>query len=86
MYLAVAALLGAGTHTAAKGWAEKRDPRYQKMKAMREVLKSRYRDRPLPIYFTPTEVPKTETDGLEDSALDVVNPAALSHKEAAVRA
>ena len=88
LYLAVAALLGAGTHKAAKGWAEKRDPSYQKMKAMREVIKSRYRDRPLPIYFSPAEVqadvPKVEgEDGVETSPQIPVNPEALPQKEAA---
>jgi len=68
-YLAAAGLLGVGSHMAAKSFIEKRDPRYQKLKAMREVIKHRQRTTPLPVlvsHRSEVEVPE------EEPALQVV--------------
>lgn len=63
-YLAAAGLLGVGSHLAAKSFVEKRDPRYQKLKAMREVIKHRQRSSPMPIMVShrPEEVEVPEDD------------------------
>jgi len=48
-YLALAALLGQGAHMTAKEWAEKRDPKRQKLKLVREAVRQRMRSYMPPI-------------------------------------
>lgn len=57
MYLAAASLLGMGSHAAAKSMWEKRDPRYQKYKAMQELVKQRQRNSTLPVLVTEEHLP-----------------------------
>lgn len=57
MYLAAASLLGMGSHAAAKSMWEKRDPRYQKYKAMQELVKQRQRHATLPVLVTEEHLP-----------------------------
>jgi hypothetical protein len=57
MYLAAAGLLGVGSHAAVKGLWEKRDPRYQKLKAMKDLIKARQRHSPLPVLVTEEHLP-----------------------------
>ena len=57
MYLALASVLGVGSHMAAKRFVEKRDPRYQRAKAIKEMISHRQRQSPMPVYVTDEELP-----------------------------
>ena len=57
VYLAAASLLGVGSHAAAKSLWEQRDPRYQKYKAMQDLMKQRQRHSTLPVYVTEEHIP-----------------------------
>ncbi len=57
MYLAAAGLLGVGSHAAVKSLWEQRDPRYQKYKAMQDLVKQRQRQSTLPVYVTEEHLP-----------------------------
>lgn len=46
VYATLAALLGTGSYHQAKAWTEDRDPRVMKMKAVRELIRSRMRSQP----------------------------------------
>jgi hypothetical protein len=81
MYLALATLLGMGSYQVGKNWAEKNDPRYQRVKAMKDVIRQRMRSRPLPVLVSsepldapdpvePTELPKTAAAEDEAPGID----------------
>lgn len=56
-YLAGAGVLGVGTHHVVKGLWEKRDPRYQRLKAMKDLIRQRQRHNPLPVLVTEEHIP-----------------------------
>lgn len=58
MYLAAAGLLGVGGHAAAKSIWEKHDPRYQRLKAMQDMIKMRQRHTQLPVLVTEEHLPE----------------------------
>lgn len=60
MYLAMAALLGQGSHVATKKFVEQRDPRYQKFEAVREAIQARMRAAPPPVLVAPEETSKIQ--------------------------
>jgi hypothetical protein len=51
-YLALAALLGTGTHEFTRRWVEKRDPKRQEYKALREAVLRRMQARPPRVQIT----------------------------------
>jgi hypothetical protein len=63
-YLALAALLGTGTHEFARRWTEKRDPKRQEYKALREAVLRRMQARPPQVQISPPahELEKTTPD------------------------
>jgi hypothetical protein len=63
-YLALAALLGTGTHEFSRRWVEKRDPKRQEYKALREAVLRRMQARPPQVQITPpsVELAKTSPD------------------------
>jgi len=46
VYLALASLAGTGAHNVSKSWAEKRDPRYQRLEALQQAMQKRMRAKP----------------------------------------
>lgn len=58
LYLAAAGLLGAGGHAAAKSVWQKHDPRYQRLKAMQDMIKLRQRHTQLPVLVTEEHLPE----------------------------
>lgn len=60
MYLALASLLGLGSYQVGKNWAEKQDPRYQKVKAMGELLRQRARSKPMPVLVSSKPLDETQ--------------------------
>jgi hypothetical protein len=71
MYLALASLLGMGSYQLGKTWAEKNDPRYQRVKAMKDVIKQRMRARPLPVLVSSEPLGGEETAGSADAVPSV---------------
>lgn len=65
-YLALAAVLGLGTHTAAKRWVERHDPRYQQARAVQQMVSQRMRGTPPPILVSSTPA----TEDVADSATE----------------
>jgi hypothetical protein len=55
-YLALASLMGAGTHEFTRRWVEKRDPKRQEFNALREAVLRRMQARPSPIQVTPPTI------------------------------
>jgi hypothetical protein len=60
MYLALASLLGMGAHNVGKSWVEKRDPRYQKMKAVKEMVMRRSYLQPPSVLVAPPDEEEEE--------------------------
>lgn len=60
VYLALASLLGYGAHTAAKSWVEKNDPRYQRARAVKELVSQRMRAVPPPVLVSASDNPPSE--------------------------
>jgi hypothetical protein len=56
-YLAAASLLGEGARVSSRNYVEKHDPRYQRVKALREMIKHRQRLNPPPVLVSPAEMP-----------------------------
>lgn len=86
MYLALATLLGMGSYQLGKSWTEKNDPRYQRLKAMKDVIKQRMRQKPLPILVSsePLQGQETNDMGNGGSLTNDVEPATVE-KMSAVR-
>lgn len=66
-YLALASLAASGAHSTAKAWVEKRDPRYQEMRAMREALQQRGISHMPYVFVDPTSLAAGNTDLTEGS-------------------
>lgn len=60
LYLAAAGLLGVGGHAAAKSIWEKHDPRYQRLKAMQDMIRTRQRHTQLPVLVTEEHLPSED--------------------------
>lgn len=66
VYLALATVLGLGTHTAARRWVERHDPQYQQAQAVKQLISQRTRGTPPPILISTAPAP--ETEDIADSA------------------
>jgi len=62
VYLALATLLGEGTHEFAKNWVEKRDPKRQEYKALRSAVLRRMQNKPIQIQAAPPVLEPIELD------------------------
>jgi hypothetical protein len=60
-YLALAALLGTGTHEFTRRWVEKRDPKRQKYKALRDAVLRRMQARPPRVQISPPTFEPSES-------------------------
>lgn len=67
-YLALAALLGLGTHTAARRWVERHDPAYQQARAVQQAISQRARGAPAPILVSTTPSPEETADSATEQA------------------
>lgn len=61
-YLALASLLGYGSHVASREWVRSRDPRQQEFKAVKEELRKKRMRQPSPILV---EIPESASSDLE---------------------
>lgn len=61
-YLALASLLGYGSHEASKAWVESRDPRRQKFEAVKEELRRKRMRQPAPILVDIAEPEPVNSD------------------------
>ena len=55
-YLALASLMGTGTHEFTRRWVEKRDPKRQEFKALQDAVKRRMQSRPLQVQIEAPEL------------------------------
>jgi len=62
-YLALAALLGQGAHTTSREWVARRDPKRQKLKAVREAIRQRMRAHPPSVRIEPA-TPSLDTQAV----------------------